>query len=123
MTTDARSPRAELATFLCLTFASSAVFYWLIIRAGSLGAHGGSYVLGLMWCPGTSGLVTRLVFQRNLRGEGWASRRDTFRWAGLAYVLPILYATVAYGLVWAAGLGAVDMGRFRYSIPFFLVAG
>jgi len=122
MTTDARSPRAELTTFLGLTFASSAVFWWLIIRAGSLGAHGGSYVLGLMWCPGTSGLVTRLVFQRNLRGEGWAWRRDTFRWAGLAYVLPILYATVAYGLVWAAGLGAVDMGRFRYSIPFFLVA-
>jgi membrane protease YdiL (CAAX protease family) len=123
MTMDARSPRAELTTYLVLTFGSSAVFWWLIIRAGSLGAHGGSYVLGLMWCPGTSGLVTRLLFQRDLRGVGWAWHRDTFRWAGLAYVLPVLYATVAYGLVWAAGLGAVDMGRFRYSIPFFLVVG
>src|SRR5689334_2309614 len=63
--------RAPLATFLALTFALSAVWYSLIIAAGSLGARGGLYVLALMWSPGTSALVTRLVFQRNVRGEGW----------------------------------------------------
>src|SRR4051794_30801383 len=61
----AEDHRAGLATFLGLTLALSAIFWWLIISAGSLGAHGGSYVLALMWCPGVSALITRLVFQRN----------------------------------------------------------
>jgi uncharacterized protein len=41
--------RAALTTFLVLTFALSAIFWWLIIDAGSLGAQGGLYVLALMW--------------------------------------------------------------------------
>jgi hypothetical protein len=40
MDAHARDTRAELSTFLGLTFGLSAVFYWLIISAGSLGVHG-----------------------------------------------------------------------------------
>lgn len=123
MTSDHESTRAPLTTFLCLTFGLSAIWYTLIIRAGSLGAHGGVYVLALMWSPGTSALITRLAFQHNLRGEGWGWRRSTTRWAVLAYVLPLGYATVAYGLVWLTGLGGVDLGRFHTPIVFFLVIG
>lgn len=113
--------RPRLFTFLGLTLASSAVFWWLIISAGSLGAHGGIYVLALMWCPGASALVTRLVFQHNVRGEGW--RWGDTRWELLAYVVPIGYATAAYGLVWLTRLGAVDFGRFRTPVLTFLVLG
>jgi len=113
--------RAEVATFLGITFALSAVFWWLIIGAGSLGAHGGAYVLALMWCPGVSALATRLAFQRNARGEGW--RWSATRWAALAYVLPLGYATAAYGLVWLTGLGGVDLGRFRSGVVAFVVLG
>ena len=113
--------RAQLTTFLGLTFGLSAVLYGLIISAGSLGARGGMYVLALMWSPGVSALVTRLIFQRNLRGQGW--RPGSIRWLALAYVLPLGYAGVAYCLVWLAGLGSVDLGRFRESVPTFLVVG
>jgi CAAX protease family protein len=123
MTTDTQSTRAPLTTFLCLTFGLSAIWYTLIIRAGSLGVHGGLYVLALMWSPGTSALITRLVFQHNLRGEGWAWHRSTTRWAVLAYLLPLGYATVAYGFVWLTELGRVDLGRFHTPIAFFLVVG
>ena len=71
MDAHAHDTRPELATFLGLALALSSVFYWLIIRAGSLGAHGGAYVLALMWSPGVSALATRLLFQRGLRGQGW----------------------------------------------------
>jgi len=121
MDTHLRRTRAELATFLGLTFALSAVFWGLIIAAGSLRAHGGAYVLALMWCPGVSALVTRLVFQHNLRGQGW--RLGQVRWAALAYVLPLVYASVAYGVVWTAGLGGVDLTRFRTSAGLFVVLG
>ncbi len=121
MPTPDRDTRAPLATFLALTFACSAVFYALIIRAGSLGAQHGLYVLGLMWCPGISALVTRLVFQRNVRGQGW--RWGDTRWEALAYVLPVLYAAVAYGAVWLTRLGGVDLTKFHTPVATFIGLG
>jgi membrane protease YdiL (CAAX protease family) len=121
MDTHARDTRAELSTFLGLTFGLSAVFYWLIISAGSLGVHGGAYVFALMWSPGVSALVTRLIFQRNVRGEGWGLGEA--RWLGLAYILPVIYATVVYGLVWLTGLGGFDLTRFKTPVVTFLVVG
>lgn len=118
---DSPRTRPALALFLALTFALSAVFWWLIIAAGSLGARGGLYVLALMWCPGVSALVTRLALQRDLRGQGWGLREP--RWAALAYGLPIAYAAVAYGLVWLARLGGVDLGRFRTPAVVFVALG
>ena len=115
--------RAPLATFLCLTFGLSAIWYTLIIRAGSLGGNSGMYVFALMWSPGTSALITRLIFQHNVRGEGWGWNRGTTRWAALAYVLPLGYATVAYGLVWMTRLGGVDLTRFKTNLLAFLVLG
>jgi membrane protease YdiL (CAAX protease family) len=119
--TRAHGTRAQLATFLGLTFALSAGFWRLIITAGSVGAHGGTYVLALMWCPGVSALATRLAFQGDVRGEGW--RFGAPRWAALAYVLPLGYATAAYGMVWLTGLGGVDLARFRSSVVAFVVLG
>jgi len=100
METRTNGGRAELITFLVLTFASSAVFWWLIVDAGTLGAHGGLYVLALMWCPGVSALITRLVFQRNLRGEGWALGAP--RWLALAVVLA--WFRLRSGSVWPAAI-------------------
>src|SRR5207245_2472696 len=110
-----------LTTYLCLTFGLSAILWWLIVRAGSLGAHGGAYVFALMWCPGTSGLATRLIFQHNLRGEGW--RGFFTRWSALAYLLPLGYASVVYGIVWLTGLGRFDSIRLHYTALYFLVFG
>jgi membrane protease YdiL (CAAX protease family) len=121
MDSQSSNTRAQLTTFLCLTFGLSAVFYWLIISAGSLGAKGGNYVLALMWSPGVSALITRLIFQHNVRGQGW--RLPAPRWAALAYLLPVVYATVAYGLVWATGLGGFDLARFKTPVVTFFVLG
>ena len=124
MTTSDGNTRAPLTTYLALTAILSAIFYTLIIKAGSLGAHGGLYVLALMWSPGTSALITRLILQHNVRGEGWGwgGARGT-RLAILAYVLPLGYATLAYGFVWLTRLGGVDLSRFTTPIASFLVLG
>ena len=60
-----------IRTYLALTVIAAAPFYYLIISAGSVSAGGGVYVLGLMWSPGVSALLTRLLLQRNVRGMGW----------------------------------------------------
>ena len=118
-----KDTRASLTTFLCLTFGLSALWYTLIIKAGSLGVHGGLYVFALMWSPGTSALVTRLIFQRNVRGEGWGWNMVTTRCAILAYLLPVGYGIVAYGLIWATGLGRLDLSRFHTNILAFAFLG
>lgn len=110
--------RAALATFLLLTFALSSCFYWLII---SNGPQGGSWIFWLMWSPGTSALITRLIFQRNLRGQGWLPGAP--KWLALGYFLPVLYATIAYGLVWATGQGGVDLTKFTTPLASFVLLG
>jgi membrane protease YdiL (CAAX protease family) len=120
MTTTPPISRAALTTFLVLTFAGSAVWWWLIISGGSLGVNGGRYVFYLMWTPGTSALLTRLIFQRNLRGQGWMPGAP--RYLAIAYFLPIAYAVVAYSIVWAL-VGSVDLARFTTPVATFILLG
>ena len=47
MATRANDNGREIGTFLGLTFGLSAIFWALIISAGSLGVHGGAYVFAL----------------------------------------------------------------------------
>ncbi len=99
--------RKGILTYLVLTFGLSSIFYYLIISAGTLSAGGGLYVLGLMWCPGTAALLTRLLYQRNLRGMGWRWGRTRYQlWS---YLLPLGYAAAVYLPVWLFGLGELNL--------------
>ena len=100
------SGRREIVVFLALTFALSAIFYYLILRGGSLAAGGGGMAMGLMWCPGIAAMVTVAWFRRSLRGLGWGA--GPWRYWLWGYGSPILYATVVYVVVWATGLGAIE---------------
>lgn len=99
-----RDARIGILTFLLCTFALSSIFDALIIRDGHLMAAGGLYVLGLMWCPGASAILTSLVLRRPLRALGWSWR---WKYQGASYAIPIAYATAAYAVVWLLGLGGV----------------
>ena len=96
--------------YLLLTFALSGIFYFFIIHAGHLGAGRGLYVLGLMWCPGVAGLLTRYRYERSLRNHGWTWGNPKYQWA--SYLIPIAYGAAVYVVVWATGLGGF------YSHPF-----
>lgn len=100
------NPRAKIAIFLLLTFALSAGLWVPIIRGGDLNIGGGLYILALMWCPAIAAIVTRLIAQRNLRGQGWGVGR--IKMLAIAYGLPLAYAAPVYLLVWAAGIEGFD---------------
>ena len=91
--------RKKILVFLVLTFGFSSVFYYLIISAGSLGAYSGY----LMWCLGLAGILTQLIFQRNLRDMGW--RPGPAKYLLWGFGLPLLYCAIVYGIVWLTGLG------------------
>lgn len=99
--TGANRTGLSILVFLILTFSFSSVFYRLIIHNGSLGAHGGLFVLCLMWSPGVAGLLTRLIFQGNLRGHGFGWGKTKYQAA--SYLIPLAYAAIVYVPLWIAG--------------------
>jgi membrane protease YdiL (CAAX protease family) len=113
--------KKELTTFLVLTFGLSSIFYVFFAHAKTLNVGGGLYVGLLMWCPGVSALVTRLIFQRDVHGEGW--KLAPARYELIGYALPIAYAAAAYGAVWLFDFGRVDLARFHSSPLRFATAG
>jgi uncharacterized protein len=98
--------RKKILVFLLLTFGFSSIFYFLIIRSGSISP----YALGLMWCPGAAGLFTQLIYHRSVRGMGWKLGRAKYLLA--SYGLPVLYGLVVYTLGWVTGLGKLSITEF-----------
>ncbi len=93
-----------IVTYVLLTAGLSAILWRIMIQQHSLAdPRGRPLVLYLMWCPATAGILTRLLFQRTLRGVGWRLPAAKYGWAG--YWIPIAYASVVYLPLWALGLG------------------
>ena len=97
------TPSKKVLAFLFLTAVLSSPFYYLIISSGSWAGGGLLYVLGLMWAPGFSGLLTRLLFQKNLGEVGWGWGRTRYQVS--SYLIPIGAGVVVYGFAWALGVG------------------
>jgi CAAX protease family protein len=90
----------SILVYLIFTIVFSTVFYRLILLH-SMNWRGGLLVLGLMWCPGAAGLLTRFLFQRNLRGHGFGWGETKYELAG--YWIPLVYAAAVYLPVWFDG--------------------
>ena len=96
----------RILVYLVIVFALSTIFYVLIPRSGGLEGAGQFYALPLMWAPAVAALITTLIFQRNIRAQGWGLGKPIYYL--IAYLLPILYAGIVYGAVWLLGLGKLD---------------
>ena len=94
------------AVFLGIAFALSAVFWGLMVRAGTATANA-NWLLGLMWSPAIAALAVNVGRYRSLRGLGWGLGRPRFLLLG--YAIPVAYGLVAYGLVWLVGLGHISV--------------
>ena len=95
--------RRPIITFLVITFALSSIFYFLIIHTGKLGSGFGLYVTGLMWCPGLSALITSLILGRKISELGWQWGKAKYQLR--SYLIPLLYAFIAYIIIWSIGWG------------------
>lgn len=105
-----RRSRRQVVIFLLLVTAFSSVFYFLILRAHKLGGGGGLYVIGIMWCPALAGAATLKLNGRELGELGW--KWPQAKYAIMSWFIPLLYATVAYTIVWASGLGGFPNHEF-----------
>lgn len=100
------TPAKKILTFLVLTFALSTPLYYLIATAES--TH--RYSAWLMWTPGIAALLTQLLFTRGIAGLGWRIGKPKYLLMG--YLLPFVYVSLVYALVWVTGIGPLDVAGF-----------
>lgn len=99
-----RSSRMQVLIYVVLVFAFSSLFYLLILHSGSLSNGRGMYVLGLMWCPALAGMLTLRLHGRSIAQLGWKWGETKYQIQ--SWFIPLLYASIAYVIVWVAGFGA-----------------
>jgi len=93
----------NVGLFLVLLVAFSAVGYYLAIEIG-LKRY---YLATLMWAPGLAALLTCKLRSIDLKILGWGWGDSRWQWC--AYLLPVAYGLVAYGIIWGVGFGgAID---------------
>jgi len=93
----------SVGIFLAITLALSSIFYFLIIRSGITSGGFGTYATGIMWCPGISALITIWILKRDIKELGWGWGKSRYQvWS---FVIPILYALIAYVIIWVSGWG------------------
>jgi len=108
----------SIIVYLLLTLALSSIFYVLIARHPMDKPGGQGYVFALMWCPGIAGLLTRLIFQGNLRGHGFGWGKTKYQFA--SYWIPLAYASAVYLPIWFAGYFDANspmLARFTERVP------
>jgi membrane protease YdiL (CAAX protease family) len=106
--------RLQVLTYLIIVFAFSSFFYFLILHSGSLGNGRGLYVLGLMWCPALAGMLTLRLNGRSISDLGWNWGETKYQVR--SWYIPILYASIAYAIVWIFHFGAFGNPEYYDSL-------
>lgn len=95
------TPKKPLYLFLLLVTVIAAIGYVLAVAMGDDNRTGGIFVV--QFAPLMAAFITKLAFQRNLRGLGWGWGKTRYQAAafGLAFLLPL----ISFSLVWGLGFG------------------
>ena len=67
-------------------------------------------IICIMWSPGISAIITKLIIDHNIRDMGWGWGK--WRYQLLSYFLPAVLALLVYSLVWAGGIGELSISQF-----------
>lgn len=98
------TPATATCLYLVLTLAVTALFkglnFWSLHFGGS---DSGLLVFAIMWCPALAALMTCRLVGRRFRSLAW--RWPEGRYVAVGYLLPLVYGSMAYALVWALGFG------------------
>lgn len=108
MKTETAVSRKPLFTFLGLVSLLSAFIYLLVFSGNEENAQGGLALL--QFAPAVAAIVTKLIYQRNVRGLGWKWGKTRYQLISL--VLPFGLGLVGFGLVWLLGFGGLSADAF-----------
>lgn len=91
--------KKAISIFLLITAGLSAIVYLLSLNAPDQGRIGGRiYGYGIMWCPALAAYLTCKICRRKFSDLAWQWGNPRYQW--WAYLTPLLYALVAYLIIW-----------------------
>ncbi len=67
-----------------------------------------------MWCPALAAFTTLLLNDRTLADLGW--KWPARKYALISWYIPLIYAGIAYAIVWISGLGGFPNHEFMHSL-------
>jgi CAAX protease family protein len=111
---EAGSSRGQALMYVGFVFLFSSVFYFLMLRAHSLGGGGGLYVTGIMWCPALAAFTTLWLNGRKASELGW--KWPARKYALMSWYVPLVYAAITYAIVWIGGLGGFPNHEYMQSL-------
>ncbi len=108
----------KIIAYCLLTAVLSLPGYYLGIHSHVLAPRLSAFIL--MWGPGLSAIIVRLISERSLAGIGYGLKRPI--WLLVAGLLPVVYALPPYMLAWGARLGAFVPDRWTGAVLYGLNA-
>lgn len=118
----------KVAMFVILTFGLSSIFWYLTAQTVAVADNISLlliYSVGAMWCPTFAAVITRLYYQRNLKGFGFGIGKPI--WLLFSVILPIVAGLVMFGTGWISGIapfnpeGASEIFTINF-IPSLIIA-
>ena len=95
----------HIGVFLVLLVIFTAIGESLAIISGDVFGAKGYYVQLIMWSPAAAATLTAFIAKTPLKVFGW--NWGAWRWQLLAWLSPLVYVGIAYGLIWVVGWGNV----------------
>ncbi|GAA0178435.1 hypothetical protein SH2C18_14930 [Clostridium sediminicola] len=96
----------KVIVFILLVFVLTSFSYYKIISTGTLEGNE-QYVFIAMWMPAISAFITKIIFDRNLKGLGW--KIGKLKYQGISYAIPLFSGLVVYSIAWISGIGGLDL--------------
>lgn len=124
---DQKQVRKTIFLFLGVLISLSSICYYAILKLNPTSI----YVGALMICPALSAFATLKIMKRPISSLPWSLKNS--KYLSLSYLIPVLYITIAYVLIWVFGFGNIlnqdtilewsqELGMEEFSIPIIILS-
>lgn len=100
----------HIGLFLVFLVILTSIGTTLAIISGNLFGASGYYTQLIMWSPAGAAVLTALIAKTPLRAFGW--KWGDWKWQLLAWLTPMAYVSIAYGVIWSMDWGGVPNPEF-----------
>jgi membrane protease YdiL (CAAX protease family) len=105
---DSMNPKRKISIFFLIFILLNIPIYFLMLTGSP--SMRIPLIICIMWSPGISAIITKLVCDHSLRNMGWGWGKTKYQL--LSYFLPAVLSLIVYGIIWITGIGELSLRQF-----------